>query len=339
MLIRSDDLEHQLTKALEAGVLAPVWIVIDEEPLLAMEAIDQLRQTATQLGYTDRKTFALSATSDWSELLDSILSVSLFDDKKVITLRFLSSSPGVKGAKILQQFIEVAPTVDGTVTIVHLTQVDYKTQKTPWFKALASIGHVVNCLPIPRPHYLSWIEQRLKRQNQSMQDDALRFFAEQTEGNLMAAKQELTKLSLLYPARELSLREVEDCVMNVSRYSVEDLIETIAYGDVARLCRTINGMQAEGEALPLIIMRISSFIRDAIAISEGENVFCAPATKQALQRFIKHMTANKLANALARCADIDRLAKGLTVQTRNDVWSELKNLCVFLAHVPTRKNI
>ncbi len=332
MPIKSDQLAHQLAQAKEKGFLAPVWVIVDEEPLLAMEAMDALRQSAKDLGYTDRQTLALSATSDWSELLDALLSVSLFDDKKVIILRFLSSGPGTKGAKILSQFVEAAPTVDTTVTIVHLTQVDYKTQKAAWFKELASIGQVINCQPITRAQYSHWIEERLRRQNQTMQADALRFFAEQTEGNLMAAKQELMKLSLLHPEGELSLKDVEDCVMNVSRYSLEDLIEAIALGDVARVSRTVTGMQAEGEALPLIIMRISTFIRDAIAVREGANVFCAPVMKQHLQRINRRMNLNALASCLGRCADIDRLAKGLTVKTRNDVWSELKSLCIFLAH-------
>ena len=84
MPIKSDQLAHQLAQAKEKGFLAPVWVIVDEEPLLAMEAMDALRQAAKDLGYTDRQTLALSATSDWSELLDALLSVSLFDDKKVI---------------------------------------------------------------------------------------------------------------------------------------------------------------------------------------------------------------------------------------------------------------
>lgn len=339
MLIKSDDLERHLKQAEEKQWMAPVWVILDEEPLLATEALDLLRHTANQLGYTDRQTFAFTATSDWSELLDSLMSVSLFDDKKLMTVRLLSSGPGVKSTKLLSQFVESAPGIDTIVTIFHLTEVDYKTFKAAWYKSLEKIANVVSCRPIDRAHYVTWIQKRLQRQNQSMSAQALSFFAEQTEGNLMAAKQELMKLSLLYPSQELTLKQVEDCVMNVSRYSVEDLVEAIGTGDVARACRTVNGMQAEGEALPFIIIRLSSFIRDAMAIQQGNNVFCSPAMRQVFQRFTQRVSLNMLANALGRCADLDRLAKGLTVPTRNDVWSELKNLCVFLAHTPKRKNI
>ena len=169
-----------------------------------------------------------------------------------------------------------------------------------------------------------------------MQEQALTFFAEQTEGNLMAAKQELMKLELLYPGKELTLREVEDCVMNVSRYSVEDLLEAIAQGDVARTTRTVNGMQSEDEPMPFILMRLSSFLRDALALTIDRQAPVIPSVRVLASQLARRSTSTKMANMLDRCADLDRLAKGLTVQNRDDVWSELKTLCVFLAHVSTR---
>ena len=336
MNIKSEELERVLERERAQGSLSPLWIIVGEEPLLALEAGDALRSAAKDLGYSERVVLAMSSVSDWSPLIDAVSSVSLFDDKKIIELRFLSSGPGVKGAKVLAQFAELVPQIDSTVTVIHLTQADYSTQKASWFKALAACGNVVSCQPISHSHYPTWIRDRLRRQGQSMQEQALTFFAEQTEGNLMAAKQELMKLELLYPGKELTLREVEDCVMNVSRYSVEDLLEAIAQGDVARATRTVNGMQSEDEPMPFILMRLSSFLRDALALTIDRQAPVMPSVRVLASQLARRSTSTKMANMLDRCADLDRLAKGLTVQNRDDVWSELKTLCVFLAHVSTR---
>lgn len=337
MNIRSEDLGSLLEKEKTQGVLSPLWVIVGEEPLLALEAGDALRDAAKELGYSERVVLALSSVSDWSPLIDAATSVSLFDDKKIIELRFLSSGPGIKGAKVLAQFAELVPQIDSTVTVVHLTQADYTTQKASWFKALAANGNVISCLPIARAQYPNWIRERLRRQGQSMQESALTFFAEQTEGNLMAAKQELMKLELLYPGKELTLREVEDCVMNVSRYSIEDLLEAIAQGDVARTARTVNGMQSEDEPMPFILVRLSSFLRDTLSLTVNRQAQVMPSVRQLATQLARRSTPAKITNMLARCADLDRLAKGLTVKNRDDVWSELKTLCVFLAHVSTRK--
>lgn len=337
MNIRSEDLGNLLEKEKTQGVLSPLWVIVGEEPLLALEAGDALRNAAKELGYSERVVLALSSVSDWSPLIDAATSVSLFDDKKIIELRFLSSGPGIKGAKVLAQFAELVPQIDSTVTVVHLTQADYTTQKASWFKALAANGNVISCQPIARAQYPNWIRERLRRQGQSMQESALTFFAEQTEGNLMAAKQELMKLELLYPGKELTLREVEDCVMNVSRYSIEDLLEAIAQGDVARTARTVNGMQSEDEPMPFILVRLSSFLRDTLSLTVNRQAQVMPSVRQLATQLARRSTPAKITNMFARCADLDRLAKGLTVQNRDDVWSELKTLCVFLAHVSTRK--
>lgn len=337
MNIKSEELGRILDRERAQGQLSPLWIIVGEEPLLAMEAGDALCFTAKELGYSERVVLAMSSVSDWSPLLDAVSSVSLFDDKKIIELRFLSSGPGVKGAKVLAQFAELVPQIDSTVTVIHLTQTDYSTQKTTWFKNLAANGHVISCQPVSRAQYPAWIKERLRKQGQSMQEQALNFFAEQTEGNLMAAKQELMKLDLLYPGKELTLREVEDCVMNVSRYSIEDLLEAIAQADVARTTRTVNGMQSEDEPMPFVLMRVSSFLRDTLALTVDRQAPVMPSVRALAGQLARRSTPAKIANMLARCADLDRLAKGLTVQNKDDVWSELKTLCVFLAHAANRK--
>lgn len=337
MNIKSEELGRILDRERAQGQLSPLWIIVGEEPLLAMEAGDALRFTAKELGYSERVVLAMSSVSDWSPLLDAVSSVSLFDDKKIIELRFLSSGPGVKGAKVLAQFAELVPQIDSTITVIHLTQTDYSTQKTTWFKNLAASGHVISCQPVSRAQYPAWIKERLRKQGQSMQEQALNFFAEQTEGNLMAAKQELMKLDLLYPGKELTLREVEDCVMNVSRYSIEDLLEAIAQADVARTTRTVNGMQSEDEPMPFVLMRVSSFLRDTLALTVDRQAPVMPSVRALAGQLARRSTPAKIANMLARCADLDRLAKGLSVQNKDDVWSELKTLCVFLAHAANRK--
>ena len=337
MNIKSEELPKLLEHERAKGELSPLWIIVGDEPLLAMEAGDALRSVAKDLGYSERVILSLSSVSDWSPLIDAVSSISLFDDKKIIELRFLSSGPGVKGAKILAQFAQLVPEINSTVTVVHLTQTDYSTQKASWFKALAACGNIVSCQPITRSQYPHWIQSRLNSQGQTMQPQALAFFAEQTEGNLMAAKQELMKLELLYPGKELTIKEVEDCVMNVSRYSIEDLLEAIAQADVARTTRTVSGMQSEDEPMPLILMRLSSFLRDTLALTIDRQAPVMPSTRILTSSLARRCTSAKITNMLARCADLDRLAKGLTVQNRDDVWSELKTLCVFLAHASNRK--
>ena len=46
MNIKSDDLNRVLEREKSEGALSPLWIIVGEEPLLALEAGDALRNAA-----------------------------------------------------------------------------------------------------------------------------------------------------------------------------------------------------------------------------------------------------------------------------------------------------
>ncbi len=81
MNIKSDDLNRVLEREKSEGALSPLWIIVGEEPLLALEAGDALRSTAKELNYSERVVLAFSSESDWSGLNDTATSESLFDEK------------------------------------------------------------------------------------------------------------------------------------------------------------------------------------------------------------------------------------------------------------------
>ena len=103
MNIKSDDLNRVLEREKSEGALSPLWIIVGEEPLLALEAGDALRSAAKELNYSERVVLAFSSVSDWSGLIDAATSVSLFDDKKIAipaedfesygTIRFINEFP------------------------------------------------------------------------------------------------------------------------------------------------------------------------------------------------------------------------------------------------------
>ena len=63
MRIASEHLSRQLEKA-----IAPLYTVVGNELLLAIEAADLIRAKARRAGYTEREILALDAASNWGEL-------------------------------------------------------------------------------------------------------------------------------------------------------------------------------------------------------------------------------------------------------------------------------
>ncbi|PKO67417.1 MAG: DNA polymerase III subunit delta [Betaproteobacteria bacterium HGW-Betaproteobacteria-16] len=256
----------QLAGQLQRG-LKSLYTVYGDEPLLVQEAADAIRAEARTQGCSERTVHTVAgAHFDWSEVLASGGSLSLFADKQLIEIRVPSGKPGKDGSQVLQQIAQSAQDNDSTVTLVILPRLDAATQKGAWFAALDSFGVTVRIEPVERKALPQWIAQRLQLQSQHVASGeegqrTLQFFADRVEGNLLAAHQEIQKLALLYPAGELSFEQVESAVLNVARYTPFKLAEAVLGGQGLRVQRMLEGLQAEGEAAVLVHWALSEDIR------------------------------------------------------------------------------
>ncbi|MCU0763720.1 MAG: DNA polymerase III subunit delta [Hydrogenophaga sp.] len=256
----------QLPAQLQRG-LKNLYTLHGDEPLLIQEAADAIRAEARTQGCTERTVHTVAgAHFDWSEVLASAGSMSLFADRQLIEIRIPTGKPGKEGSQALQQLAQSAQEQDGNVTLVILPRLDAMTAKGAWFAALEHFGVTVRVEPVERKQLPQWIAQRLQLQGQRVAagedgQRTLQFFADRVEGNLLAAHQEIQKLGLLYPPGELSFEQVEAAVLNVARYTAFKLAEAVLGGQVLRVQRMLEGLQAEGEAAVLVHWALAEDIR------------------------------------------------------------------------------
>jgi DNA polymerase-3 subunit delta len=341
MASRGDDLAAMLARAERERRMPALVAVSSDEPLLAIEAQDAIRAIARKLGYTERDVLNADARFDWSRLAQANRALSLFAERRIVELRLPTGKPGIAGAAAIESM--AASPLDDTLTLVSLPRLDRRTRESRWASALARAGAWLDVDAIERERLPQWIGQRLARQKQRASDAALEFIAERVEGNLLAAHQEIAKLGLLYPAGELSLDQVHDAVLNVARYDVFQLPAAIVSGDATRVAKTMAGLQAEGEAIPLVIWAISEELRalarvksqvDAgrpFSVAARENRIWGPR-ERLFERALERLDTGQLQQALARVAVVDRLAKGLRApRADSDAWLELTDIALDVA--------
>ena len=326
----------QLQEHLKRG-LKSLYTLHGDEPLLLQEFADALRLEARQQGYTERTVHTVSgAHFDWSGVLASGGSLSLFADKQMVEIRIPSGKPGKEGSVALQQIAERAGRAggdDSTLTIVILPRLDSLTSKGAWFGALDSFGISVKFDPIDRRMLPQWISQRLQLQGQRVAageegQRTLQFFSDRVEGNLLAAHQEIQKLALLYPAQSgasdgtLSFEQVENAVLNVARYDVFKLSEAVLGGQAVRVARMLDGLQSEGESEVLVHWALAedsrSMKRVKDAISAGRPMPMAlrenrvwGVKEKLFERVLPNISDATLANLLTAAHKVDGIVKGL----------------------------
>ena len=335
----------QLSAQLQRG-LAPLYLLHGDEALLIEEAADAVRTAARAAGHTERTVFVASgARFDWSAVLAAGGSLSLFADRQTVELRVPSGKPGKEGGAALQQMAAAAEPGSSTLTLVLMPRLDKATRSGAWFGALAAVGVAVQIDAVERPALPQWIAQRLALQHQRVaQGEAgqrtLQFFADRVEGNLLAAHQEIQKLALLHPAGELSLEQVESAVLNVARYDVFKLSEAVLAGQVLRVQRMLDGLEAEGTAAVLVHWALSDDIRAlkrvADAMAAGRPLPMAlrearvwGAKEKLYERVLGHLAPSAAGRLLQSAHLVDGIAKGLKVPDwPQDAWEALHRLAL-----------
>ena len=357
MQLRADRLAAHLAQAGERG-MRRIYTVWGDEALLAQEAADAIRRAARAAGYGERQVHTVvGAHFDWSGLLGSARSMSLFGDRQLVEIRIPSGKPGKDGGDALQRYC--ARLADDVLTLVQLPKLDRAQQQSAWFTALDAAGATVRVDAIERAALPRWIAERLAAQGQRVAagsdgERALAFFADCVEGNLLAAHQEIQKLALLHPPGELGVEAIESAVLDVARYDVYRLGETILDGRIPRVLRMLEGLEAEGAAAVLVHWMLAEDIRglkrvkDALTAGKPLPLALREARvwghkERLFERAIVLLDDATLAELLLAAQACDGIVKGLRhPDWPLDPWHALRRLALMLAerlatpHVPTR---
>jgi DNA polymerase-3 subunit delta len=229
-----------------------------------------------------------------------------------------------------------------------LPRLDKTARASGWFTALDTHGISLQIDPVERVALPAWIAQRLALQQQRVMageegQRSLQFFADRVEGNLLAAHQEIQKLALLYPAQELSFEQIENAVLNVARFNVFKLSETVLAGQHQRVQRMLDGLRAEGASEVLVHFALAEDIRalkrvkDAVASGRPlpqvlrEQRIWGPK-ERLFERVLPKLSPAMLDRLLQAAHQVDGVVKGLRfAQWPSDSWQALGRLALMLS--------
>src|SRR5450830_1601315 len=347
-------LQNHLAKGLRS-----LYTLHGDEPLQQQEAADAIRAVARAQGYTERSSYTVAgAHFDWSEVLAAGGSLSLFAERQIVEVRIPSGKPGKEGSPAIQQLAQAAVGNDSTLTIFILPRLDKATRTGAWFTALEQQGVTIALEPVERQALPAWIAQRLQQQGQRVAageegQRTLQFFADRVEGNLLAAHQEIQKLALLYPPGELTFDQIESAVLNVARYDVFKLSDAVLAGQIIRVQRMLDGLQAEGEAAVLVHYTLAEDIRALKRVKDAMNRGSPLpmalreqrvwGTRERLfERVLPRLSDAVLAALLQAAHQVDGVVKGLkSPDWPTEPWAALQqlafDLCRECARVPGKR--
>jgi DNA polymerase III subunit delta len=309
----------------------PIYVVSGDDYLLVQEASDTIRKYAKEKGYSEREVFYLETGFDWESFLNSINNTSLFGERTLIELH-IKNKMTEAGNKLLQNYAKKPP-LDKILVII-TNKLDAATQKTAWFKAIDSCGAVLQVWPIDISQLPVWLEKRLKSFGLITDYKGRQLLANHVAGNLLAAVQEIEKLSLLYGNGNITVDQISAAITDNSRFNIFNLLDAAINNQPESIIKILERLRDENTEPTLILWALVNELRSLIKISsdikQGLNIEQA-LTKNFVWQFRKAMfkkvltkyKLNQLENILKSALKIELIIKG--ADTQHLLWHELSN--------------
>ena len=324
----------QLSAHLAKGLL-PIYLVAGEEPLLAQEALDAIRASARTNGYSEREVLDAEKGFEWQRVVDACASMSLFASRRIVEVNLPSGAPGVEGSKVLQQLAQKP--VPDVLLILHCGAIDWRSRQGGWYTALENAGGALYFEPLKPAEYRPWLQARLKSAAVTLDEDGLNLLAERTEGNLLAAAQDIEKLKLLYPQGKVSVAELEQAVADSARYEAFDFIGLMQQGDAEGAVRSLGRLREEGFEVPEILGALSWSLRQwaqaqALLPQAGSAERACEMARVPrknigpLSRALNRTRITQVYGWMRRCTTIDQQSK--STGGKDQAWEELLTLAL-----------
>ena len=331
-----------MIKQIEEKEFHQMYLIHGAEDLLILEAQDEIRSNAYNLGFTERSRFYFDARSNWDGVFAELKSPSLFAEKKIIEINLPLGRPGKTGSVALLELMEII--TDDHLLILICGKLEKSVTNTKWFKAFSARAQVIECKKVYPSQMGGWISRRLRDKGLSIDKDALAMFVALTEGNLFAAMQSIDRLMLMGIDQRVSLEDVNDCVADGAHFDLFQLTDAAISSNSTRTFNIFKRLQKEGMQ-PFEVMRVINWeIKNLFSMSL--DISCGNSVKQSMNRakiwqskqqlignFLNQVNHQYMESILGQACSVDKVIKGAAA---GNSWDEIGRLLYMIAN-PMRK--
>lgn len=307
-----------------------LYLLFGNEPLFKQECQDLICSYAKDLGFIERQSFSVDASTNWDNIYSLCMEMGLFSQKQTLIIHLPESGSNVK---ITQGITKLAGLIHKDLLVIITGNRLLKRQENAkWFKTLHSQGEYIVC-NTPTNNYLpNFIAKRCNQLKLKPDNQAIQMLAVWHEGNLLALAQSLYKLGLIYPDGVLTVPRIKDALSINNNFALYQYIEAILLNQPKRSLKILYNLKISGIE-PIIILRsLQKELNQLYSLHEGLQ------NKHSIQTMFDklHIWQNKrdlYTNCLNRLSIFDikqlilqlaQLERESKIHFNSDLWQEIE---------------
>ena len=231
------------------GQPGPLYGVFGQEAFLLDQALKQfISSPAFASNPSLNQEYFLAAETQPSKVLDSANTLPFLGSRRLVIVQDIDAWKAEALNSFLDYFNNPAPT---TCMVFSAAKLDARSR---FAKALQSKGKVLNVRkPYPR-ELPAWLQGQAKTRGKSLSMPAVRMLMEMGDMGLLELDREIEKLCLYVgKSKEISPQVIKNVTSQGRLFSVFDLTNAIAAGELGRALSALSHLLAMNEA-PLAIL-------------------------------------------------------------------------------------
>lgn len=250
-----------LDRDLRQGKVAPVYVILGEEPYLAQSALKMIKGV---LSAAEGSEFSLTTFSardaDPESVIGALRTVPMMGGRPVVVLRD-GENLGKEGRKKLLDALTayVDSPLDTSSLIIYAAKLDGRLKLV---QQAAKRGTVVECKRLYDDKLPSWIGMEVKRRGRQMSFEAAKFLAEMVGNDLGQIAGSIERLILyIGDKRLIELSDVEEAVTETHQRDVFELTDAVGQRKLSRALSYLHNLVENGQPPPLILHMLARHFR------------------------------------------------------------------------------
>lgn len=310
-------------------MLAKCYLVHGGEPCQTEEIIATINQLAAKEGYNKKAVFEIYAHFAWEELLNECQNLDLFAPRTLMELRLHSDTVNKQGSKAIESILQQQD--KDLCIIIRAGKLQSQTLNSSWAKLIQKNGKIHLAKPIPQQQWPAWLSKQLTQHGFIPERDTLECIATSYEGNLLAAKQFVTKIAMVLPKGTLTTEQIKPYLETNNNFVVFELINAALNGNIPRTYQVLQQLKDSAEPL-LVLWALSKEIRQLIVIKHNplaiQELGLWQESLSRLKNASVRLDMQKLKQLMHMAKTADFMIKGVN---HGDIWENLLTMSLILA--------
>ncbi|URJ32985.1 DNA polymerase III subunit delta [Candidatus Blochmannia vicinus] len=247
--------------------LKSVYLLLGNDSYLLQESYLSIIKAAKILNFNTSVNLELDVYSDWKDVFNLFKTSSLFEKRKIFSLKFTQNYPVSyfkKNIPLLLSFIH-----DDLVLIIYIQGSNQISKSNIGLQYFNKKGIFVDCSTLTYGRMTAWIENQAQHMKLVIENLACQLLCYYYEGSLVLLHQILQNLSLIYPDGNLNFMRVKTVVTDSACFNINHWIEAILIGKKQRADRILRQLESMEVDLETLLCKIKSEVLMIINIKYG----------------------------------------------------------------------